>query len=162
TRSPVAVDVDGRLIELTPEHLTSVSTVEPRQGALVPEMDGEALAALVLELDPVVRPPARDACLHNPAGHPTLVPSAPAKDLDEEVLVAEVARAATSADDRTAQATLREVDPEFTVADAEALGVTEVVSEFSTPFHNDPQRTRNLITGAEKISNTLVKPGETF
>ncbi len=162
TRSPVAVDVDGRLIELTPEHLTSVSTLEPREGALELEMDGEALAALVLELDPDVRTAARDARIVIRDGEPTIVPGATGMDLDEEVLVAEVARAATSADDRTAQATLREVDPEFTVADAEALGVTEVVSEFSTPFHNDPQRTRNLITGAEKISNTLVKPGETF
>lgn len=162
TRSPVAVNVDGRLIELTPEHLTSVSTLEPREGALELEMDGEALAALVLELDPDVRTAARDARIVIRDGEPTIVPGATGMDLDEEVLVAEVARAATSADDRTAQATLREVDPEFTVADAEALGVTEVVSEFSTPFHNDPQRTRNLITGAEKISNTLVKPGETF
>src|SRR5690606_32556532 len=35
TRSPVAVDIDGRLIELTPAHLTSVSTLEPTaDGAL--------------------------------------------------------------------------------------------------------------------------------
>ena len=162
TRSPVAVEVDDRLIELTPEHLTSVSTLEPREGALELEIDGEALAALVLELDPDVRTAARDARIVIEDGEPTILPGATGMDIDEEVLVAEVARAATSGDDRTAQATLREVDPEFTAADAEALGVTEEISYFSTPFHNDPQRTRNLITGAEKISNTLVKPGETF
>src|SRR5690606_35236947 len=35
-------------------------------------------------------------------------------------------------------------------------------SEFATPFHNDAQRTENLRVGAEKITNTLVKPGESF
>lgn len=162
TRSPVAVDVDGRLLELTPAHLTSVSTLEPRDGKLELVIDGEALAALVLELDPEVRTAARDARIVIQDGAPTIVPGATGMDVDEEVLVAAVAAAAVSDTDRTAQATLKEVEPEFTVADAEALGVVEVVSEFATPFHNDAQRTRNLVVGAEKISNTLIKPGETF
>lgn len=163
TRSPVAVDIDGRLIELTPEHLTSVSTIEPTDaGALELRLDGEALVDLVLELDPEVRTEARDARIVLEGGRPTIVPGATGMDVDEEVLVETVAAAAVSGSNRTAEARLVEVAPEFTVADAEALGVTEVVSEFSTPFHNDAQRTRNLVVGAEKISNTLVKPGETF
>ena len=163
TRSPVAVDIDGRLIELTPEHLTSVSTIEPTDaGALELRLDGEALVDLVLELDPEVRTEARDARIVLEDGRPTVVPGATGMDVDEEVLVETVAAAAVSGSNRTAEARLVEVAPEFTAADAEALGVTEVVSEFSTPFHNDAQRTRNLVVGAEKISNTLVKPGETF
>lgn len=163
TRSPVAVDIDGRLIELTPEHLTSVSTIKPTDaGALELRLDGEALVDLVLELDPEVRTEARDARIVLEGGRPTIVPGATGMDVDEEVLVETVAAAAVSGSNRTAEARLVEVAPEFTVADAEALGVTEVVSEFSTPFHNDAQRTRNLVVGAEKISNTLVKPGETF
>jgi len=162
TRSPVAVDIDGRLIELTPAHLTTVSTIEPRDGALELQIDARALADLVLELDPEVRTAARDARIVLQDGRPTIVPGATGMDVDEEVLVQAVAAAAVSDTDRTAQATLKEVEPEFTVADAEALQVNEVVSNFSTPFHNDPQRTRNLVVGAEKISNTLIKPGETF
>ncbi len=163
TRSPVAVDIDGRLIELTPEHLTSVATLEPTDdGDLELRLDGEALVDLVLELDPEVRTEARDARIVLEDGRPTIVPGATGMDVDEEVLVETVAAAAVSSSDRTAEARLVEVEPEFTAADAEALGVTEVVSEFSTPFHNDAQRTRNLVVGAEKISNTLIKPGETF
>ncbi|WP_324650771.1 VanW family protein [Georgenia sp. H159] len=162
TRSPVAVELEDRLIELTPAHLTSVATLEPSGSELVLRLDGEALVDLVLELDPEVRTPARDARIVLQDGVPTIVPGAAGMDLDEEVLVESVAAAAVSDTDRTAQGALQEVEPEFTVADAEALGVTEVVSEFSTPFHNDPQRTRNLVVGAEKITNTLIKPGETF
>ncbi len=162
TRSPVAVEIEDRLIELTPEHLTSVSTLEPNAGALVLEIDGEALVDLVLELDPEVTTSAQDARIVIRDGEPTIIPGETGMDVDEEVLVSAVATAAVSDDDRTAQAALTEVDPEFTVEDAEALRVNEIVSEFRTPFHNDPQRTRNLVVGAEKISNTLIKPGETF
>ncbi|WP_413451104.1 VanW family protein [Georgenia phoenicis] len=163
TRSPVAVEIDGRLIELTPAHLTSVATLEPTDdGALTLQLDGEALVDLVLELDPEVSTAARDASIVLQDGRPTIVPGATGMDVDAAGLVDAVAAAAVSSSDRTARATLVEVEPEFTVADAEALGVVEVVSEFSTPFHNDPQRTRNLVVGAEKISNTLIKPGETF
>ncbi len=162
TRSSVAVEIEDRLVELTPEHLTSVSTLEPEDGSLELRIDGEALVDLVLELDPDVRTPARDARIVIDGGEPTIVPGATGMSLDEEGLVEAVAAAAVSSTDRTAQVELIEVSPEFTVADAEALRVTEVVSQFSTPFHHDPQRTRNLEVGAEKITNTLVKPGETF
>ncbi|QDB78404.1 vanomycin resistance protein VanB [Georgenia wutianyii] len=162
TRAPVAVDIEGRLLELTPADLTSVASLEPSDGQLELVIDSRALADLVLERDPEVRTAARDAQIVIRDGAPTIVPGATGMDVDEEVLAESVAAAAVSSTDRTAVAVLREVEPEFTVADAEALGVTEVVSEFATPFHNDAQRTRNLVVGAEKISNTLIKPGETF
>ena len=43
-----------------------------------------------------------------------------------------------------------------------ALGVKEIVSEFSTPLTNEPVRTQNLVRGAQMITGNLIKPGETF
>lgn len=37
-----------------------------------------------------------------------------------------------------------------------------MVSEFSTPLTSEPRRTVNITNGAEKISGTLIRPGETF
>jgi len=162
TRSSVALDVEGRPIELTPEHLTQVAALVPQGEELVLELDPEALGELVLELDPEVRNPATDAQIVLEDGAPTIVPGETGWEVDEEALVASVAQAAVSSTDRTAEVTLREVDPDFTSADAEELGVVEEIAYFSTPFHNDPQRTHNLVTGAAKISNTLIKPDEEF
>ena len=163
TRSSVSVSIEDRLIELTPDDLTAIATVVAGDdGTLHLELDGETLVDLVLERDPEVTTAARDARIVLEDGEPTVVPGVTGMDIDPDVLVSAVATAAVSSSDRTAVATLMEVEPAFTTADAEALGVVEVVSEFSTPFHNDPRRTENLRVGAEKISNTLVKPGESF
>lgn len=162
TRSSVALDIEGRPIELTPEHLTQVAALVPQGEELVLELDAEALGELVLELDPEVRTPATNAQIVLQDGEPTIVPGETGWEVDEEALVDSVAAAAVSSTDRTAEVTLREVDPDFTSEDAEELGVVEEISYFATPFHQDSQRTHNLVTGAEKISNTLILPGEEF
>ncbi|MGV9189928.1 VanW family protein [Arcanobacterium canis] len=51
---------------------------------------------------------------------------------------------------------------EFTTEDAKKLGVSEVVSQISTPLTSDSVRTTNLIVGTKKVSGTLIKPGERF
>jgi len=53
-------------------------------------------------------------------------------------------------------------DPAQSTEKLQALGITELVSEFSTPLTNEPLRTENLAIGAGKITGTLVLPGETF
>ncbi|MEZ7898085.1 MAG: VanW family protein, partial [Flaviflexus sp.] len=65
-------------------------------------------------------------------------------------------------ENRTVEAVVSEEEPEFTTADAEALGINEVVSEISTPLTNDAVRTENLIVGTAKTNNTLILPGEQF
>ncbi|MEE6283107.1 VanW family protein [Georgenia sp. MJ170] len=163
TRSSVSVSIDDRLIELTPQDLTAVAAISAGDdGVLRLELDGETLVDLVLDRDPEVTTAARDARIVLEDGSPTVVPGATGMDIDTDVLVEAVAAAAVSDTDRTAVATLTEVEPELTTAGAEALGVVEVISEFSTPFHNDPQRTENLRVGAQKITNVLVQPGESF
>lgn len=163
TGSPVDVAIDDRNIELTPADLTSVATIaETDDGELELALDGEALVELVLDRDPEVTTPARDARIVLADGEPTIRRGARGMDIDADVLITAVAEAAVAEEDRTAQAVLREVTPDFTAADAEELRVEEVISEFATPFHRDPERTENLRVGASKISGTLVKPGESF
>src|SRR5690606_3086556 len=92
---------------------------------------------------------------------PVIEGGAPGTTIDPEAIAAAVTTAA-SGDERTATVELVESDPEQSVAALEALGVKEKVAEFSTPVPNVPVRTANLRRGAEKVTGTLVKPGETF
>src|SRR5699024_1208669 len=57
---------------------------------------------------------------------------------------------------------LETTEPDFTTEDAKELGVKERVSSYSTPVPYDPQRTKNLVTGAKNLNGMLIKPGETF
>jgi len=54
------------------------------------------------------------------------------------------------------------VQPEFTTADAEKLGIKEKMGEFSTYFPYAEYRNVNQGRAAELIDGTLLKPGDNF
>jgi vancomycin resistance protein YoaR len=55
-----------------------------------------------------------------------------------------------------------EEPPALSTADLEALGINEIVSEFSTVLTANTVRTNNLRRGAELITGVLLLPGDTF
>lgn len=162
TTGPVTVEAGEHEVELEVADLLGVSAMEARDGALVLELDEAALRELVLERGPDVRARATDARILFEDDAPVVRPGSRGQDIDAEDLGEEVLAAALSTEERRAEVALVEVDPEFTTADAEGLGVEEVVASFDTPYFRDPPRTDNLRRGGEQITNTLIKPGETF
>ena len=53
-------------------------------------------------------------------------------------------------------------EPDLTTAEAEALGIVEPISEFTTNYPIAQYRLINIGRAAELINGTLVLPGETF
>ena len=53
-------------------------------------------------------------------------------------------------------------EPELTTAEAEALGIVEPISEFTTNYPIAQYRLVNIGRASELINGTLVLPGETF
>ncbi|MFT0846400.1 VanW family protein [Actinomycetaceae bacterium L2_0104] len=158
----VSVKVGESVAELTPEQLASAASFKADGNELVLEMDGGALNEAVRSAIPDVFTPGADARIEI-VDHttPTIVPSENGIGIDDAELAQKVADVA-SADDRTVELETTEVPAEFSTEDAEALGIKEVVSEITTPLTNDSVRTTNLEVGTQKITNTLVKPEETF
>ncbi len=159
--APVSVSVEGKLAELTPEQLAANATFVDDGGTLVLELDGEALADAVVEANPEIVVTGQDAQIVLQNNEPTIIPSTNGTGVDPQELAAAVSTAATSAN-RTAEVSLVEAEPEFSTADAEALGVNEIIVDFSTPMPYDPVRTENLRVGTAKVTGTLVMPGEEF
>ncbi|PFG38753.1 vancomycin resistance protein YoaR [Georgenia soli] len=159
--APLTVNVDGALAELSPEQLAANATFVAQGDALELELDGEGLADAVAEVNPAIEVAGKDAQIVLQGGRPTIIPSTTGKGLDPDQL-AEAVRTAGTSTDRTAEVALVVAEPEFTTADAEALGVKEVIADFSTPMPYDPVRTTNLKVGAQKVTGVLVMPGEEF
>jgi len=159
---PVTVTVGEINQELSVQDLTAAAAMEPVDGRLELRLDGVALRDRLEDLQPDLASDASDARIVIQDGGPAIIPSATGRALDPEALAAAVAEAALSTTTRSATVSLADAEPEFTTADAEALGVREVVSEFSTPLTSDNVRTQNLVNGTRLITNTLVKPDETF
>lgn len=150
TQVPGDVVVDAATLRLVD------STYELR---LDPEIIAEAVGELMPELGESPKP----ARFEFKDGKPHIVPSVTGAGINPEELSEVLAEAAVkSGEERHASLELETTESEFTTEDAEALGVKERVSYFSTPVPYDPVRTQNLITGAKNLNGMLIKPGETF
>ncbi|MBO3096566.1 VanW family protein [Cellulomonas dongxiuzhuiae] len=160
--APVTVQVADRQAVLDVPTLTAHASVVPVDGALDLQIDGAALADAVLTQVPDLLTTASDARFEFQDGSPVIVPGTAGTTLDPAALATSVVTAATAGGDRLAAVELVQSDPAQTTAELEALGVKEVVSEFSTPLTNEPRRTGNIANGLKNITGTLVRPGETF
>ncbi|MDO8121412.1 VanW family protein [Isoptericola sp. b490] len=159
--APVTVDVAGQSAELPVSVLTDAASFEPRDGTLTLTMDGALLADAVRARTTDLLTPAADATFVFKDDRPVVVPGTPGTTLDPDTLGAAVAKAATSTG-RTASVTLVPTEPQESTAALDALGITEIVSEFVTPLTSNHIRTINIANGATKINGVLVRPGETF
>lgn len=161
TAGPLTVRAGDRSVRLEPSAVTPALSMVPVDGRLEPRVDGEVLAAAVLGADGDLVAPPQDASIRIEDGAPVVVPAVPGTTLDPEAL-AEAALAALPTPERTVTVELVPAEPEITTAEAEALGVTEVISEFSTPHPPDAARTENLRIATATVNGTLLLPGETF
>ena len=89
-------------------------------------------------------------------------PSAPGLLLDLPATARAIAAAAFSADRRTANLAVRVAAPARSTASAKTMGITDVVSSYTTTYGGTPGRLNNVQLVAELIDGTLIQPGGTF
>ena len=158
----LAVNVDSHTVNVTPEQLAASASFEKNGGELALKLDPTKLGDVVRAAAPDVLTAGNDARIEI-VNHttPTVIPSTDGVGIDDNDL-AQKAQAAGVTSNRVISVATTKVPAKFTTEDAQKLGIKEVVSKIDTPLTNDSVRTKNLLTGTSKISNTLVKPGETF
>ena len=161
TAGPVNVTVGEINQDLSVADITAAAVVEPVDGVFQLRLDGQALRTRLAELQPDLSNDGKDARILIQNGVPAIIPSEAGQAIDVDGLATAVADAALSGT-RSATVGLADAEAEFTTEEAQALGVAQEVSVFSTPLTSDDVRTQNLINGTRIINNTLVKPGETF
>lgn len=160
---PVTITAGERTFDVTPAMIAASLTFSPSDGVLAPELNPAKLMEQIrgtlagLGLDQ-----AQDARIELRDGRPTVIPAVNGLGVDAEQLRSQVFQAMTRTSDRTGSVDVTEVEAEFTTAEAEALGVKEIIGEFSTNFPATAYRIKNIGKSSGLINNTLVKPGETF
>lgn len=158
--APLTVKVGNDSATVNQQTLASAMSFEVTDGAISMKIDGTKVGDVVRAAVPGVLKPGKDAQIqivnHNSV---QIIPSEDGIGINDEDLAKRVAEASSSHE--------LSIDPApvpaaFSTEDAQKMGVKEVVSELSTPITADPVRTKNLQVGTKIITNTLVKPGETF
>ncbi len=161
--APLAVAVGDRTVELPVDVVAPLLSTTPEGGELVGRVDGAGLVAAVLSADPEAVAVPQDARIEIAGGAPRVVPGVPGTAIDEAALADAAATAlARTGAERVATAELAESEPEVTTAEAEALGVVELIAEFATTLTPDAPRTENITIAAREVDGTLLLPGETF
>jgi vancomycin resistance protein YoaR len=162
---PVELTVDGTGVTLEPSLIGPALVMTPNaEHRLEPVLDGAKLKeSLADELEPF-ESKAKDATFRISGGRPRVVPAKPGSTVDPDELSVAVLPALTLVGDaRVAAMSLTEVTPKLSTAQARALGVTELVSEYTTFYPTDfPPRLTNIHRAADLMDDTLVLPGKTF
>ncbi|WP_185996455.1 VanW family protein [Nocardioides campestrisoli] len=160
--APVSLTFDDTTVTLTPAQYTRVLSLEPVDGALEPTLDEERLADLLASTLGADGGPV-EATVRLVNGRPQVVPDKPGATFDqEEVNDAFLDLVAAPAGERELEVTATVARADFRTEDAEALGIKEKVSSFSTYYPHADYRNVNLGRAAELIDGTVLKPGETF
>jgi vancomycin resistance protein YoaR len=161
---PVRITADEHTIDIEPEMISAALTLTPDEsGTLQPALDGDALAEAASEVLDDVGQPGREATIRIQNGAPTIIPHEVGVGISSGALADAILPVLTETGDaRAATVEYSEAEPEFTTEDAEALGVKEVISEFTTRFPHAAYRNTNIGLAASRIDNILLKPGEEF
>ena len=119
----------------------------------------EWLRGLAARVD---RPPADARFTGNADRSVSVIPARPGLELDHAATATALLEAATSRTRRSAAAVVTESQPDFTTAEAEALGVTRVLSSYSTFYAGSADRITNLKLAVQLLDGARIAPGSTF
>lgn len=159
--APIRAVVAEQTVDFSPELLAAAASFEPSGSRLEMALDGQKLALHLRESVPELESAPVDASFELTEDGPKIIADSTGTAVDADELAANIL-AATHTEERTVEVPIVEVEADLNLAAAEALGVKERISEFSTNLTSDAVRTENLRTGAAAIDGVLVLPGETF
>ena len=150
-------------ITFTPEQIGAALTTSVEASEMIVDLDPDVITTYLEPILNQIEAPAVDAqIVVTEADQVRIIPSRPGGTIDPRLVVNSIL-AASERTHRTAR--LVYVDSgqaAFTTADAEALGIKEMVSDFTT-FHPCCQpRVTNIQRIADIVDGVIVMPGEEF
>lgn len=161
--APVTFRFGESVVTLEPAQYAKALRLVPEDGALVPELRSKVLAKQLSGLVSSDGEAPVDATVALKGGKPRVVPAKPGVTFDQGAVDAAFLDLVTAPEgERELEVPAEVAEPAFTTEDAEALQITEQVSEFTTAFPYAEYRNTNIGRAAEIVDGYVLKPGETF
>lgn len=156
-------DGSERSSVIAPETIRAALTFAPAGALLEPRLDGLVLRRDVDAALVGVQRYAKRAKFRIQGESVTVVPSIEGYGVSAASIADDVVRVLRlTGEARSVTLRMGPIVPAFTTADAEALGIRELVSSYTQPFPAAAYRTINIGTAARYIQGTILRPGETF
>jgi vancomycin resistance protein YoaR len=134
----------------------------PAGGSRKLALGGTEANRFFARLEKVVDRPARDADFAVDGSKVTIVPSLDARVLDVRKTSANLLAAAQSPTKRIGAIAVASKPAKVTTKDAQAMGITDAVSSYTTIYGGIANRIHNVQLVAHLIDNHLIAPGEEF
>ncbi len=134
----------------------------PADGARRLAIAGPGADAFFKGLEKQVDTSAHDAEFVVTSGGITIRPSTDAQVLDVPATAKALLAGALRTTDRVAPISVSTQPPKRTTKDAQAMGITGIVSSYTTTYGGVPNRLSNVQLVAHLIDNTLIAPGKEF
>ncbi len=160
--APVTVAGAGDTAEVPAEAIAAALTFTPtEEGELQVGLDPATLQTALGDELAVFGTPAKDATFDVTGGAVRVVPSVDGTGIDPAHLVEQLLPVLDDPAPRSVTAEPGPVPAELTTQEAEALGIREEISSFTTKISN-PRSGENIRVVAAEVDGALVLPGETF
>jgi vancomycin resistance protein YoaR len=161
--APVVFVIGGEEVVLRPEDYARTLSLRPQGARLVPRVDGAALLEVLRPAMRTVASAPQDATVRIVDGRPRVVPAKTGVRFDPDRVTGQfLDLVVAEGDQRRARLGTVTARPDVTTAEARALGIRRVVSEFTTYYPHADYRNVNIGRAAELIDGTVLEPGETF
>ncbi len=134
----------------------------PADGTTTVRIGGEGANTYFKRLQKVVNRPARDAQFVVITNGITIKPSLDARVVDVPATAHALLGAALRPLDRTAEIAIATHPAKRTTEDAKAMGISGIVSSYTTYFGGVPNRIHNVEVVSHLVDDTLIPPGKEF
>jgi vancomycin resistance protein YoaR len=159
---PVVVHGQGKDVSLKPDAIASAFQFAAVEGGAVEvRIDQGKLQAALKDGLASTETDGKDAQIVFTGDQPTVEPAEDARKVNWEKTFLPLIDVLKKADARDLPVVYNASKPGVTTEAAGALGITAVIGEFTTGGLTGPAATNNR-TLADRVSGTIVKPGETF
>ncbi len=160
---PIRLTVGSKSVELTPEELAPGLAVTVKDGKITPSVSTKLLEPLFQQRFKALEILPKDAGVQIVGAGPKVIPAVDGMVVDRtKVGTAILAALPKPVGERRAVVNLAPTKAKVTTEAVQALGIKEVMGQFTTQFPHAPYRNVNIGTAARKINGTLVKSGDTF
>jgi vancomycin resistance protein YoaR len=159
--APVILAGEGKQATITRETIAAALTFLAEGPNLRPQLQSKVVADAVRPALASTEKPGRDATIAIVGGRPVVTPSVDGRGIDFDKTLAAAPEVITRPADRRLVAVYGDQPAKVTTEDINKLGITAVISEFTTRGFA-PDSGVNIRTAAAAINGSILQPGETF
>jgi vancomycin resistance protein YoaR len=165
TSAPLKLTAADKTFTLAPDEVAAALDYTPWYGAQfpsVPHLSAAKLSAFFARVAPAVETAAVDATFDTDGIKVWVVPGTDGTAIDADRTAVALSAAALTTTARTAEVVTKVKDPDLTTAEAQAMGVKDLLARYTTEYTGTMVRRLNVKLTTEFATNVLLAPGEEY